>query len=75
MYALADAEKEAAENSGDVETPKITTISGILEKFGQTEAIDEYKDKISSLQSYLEKLEDGNFSPPLIQKHLQTNLI
>lgn len=63
MYALADAEKEAAENSGDVETPKITTISGILEKFGQTEAIDEYKDKISSLQSYLEKLEDGNFSP------------
>lgn len=65
MYALADAEKEAAENSGDVETPKITTISGILEKFGQTEAIDEYKDKISSLQSYLEKLEDGNFSPPI----------
>lgn len=63
MYALADAEKEAAENSGDVETPKITTISGILEKFGQTEAIDEYKDKISSLQSYLEKLEDGNFAP------------
>ncbi len=42
---------------------KITTISGILEKFGQTEAIDEYKDKVSSLQSYLEKLEDGNFSP------------
>lgn len=42
---------------------KITTISGILEKFGQTEAIDEYKDKVSSLQSYLEKLEGGSFSP------------
>lgn len=63
MYALAEAEKEVAEKSGDVETPKITTISGILEKFGQTEAIDEYKDRVSSLQSYLEKLEDGNFSP------------
>ncbi len=59
-----EAEKEylKALNSGK-DTEKITTISGILEKFGQTEAIDEYKDKVSSLQSYLEKLEDGSFSP------------
>ena len=45
------------------DTEKITTISEILEKFGQSETIDEYKDKISSLQSYLKKLEDGDYSP------------
>lgn len=56
-----DGVKSAQNNLKDAE--KITTISGILEKFGQTEAIDEYKDKISSLQSYLKKLEDSDYSP------------
>ena len=56
-----DGVKSAQNNLKNIE--KITTISGILDKFGQTEAIDEYKDKISSLQSYLEKLESGDYSP------------
>lgn len=58
-----ELEKANALLDGENLTKKITTISGILDKFGQTEAIDEYNDKISSLQSYLKKLEDGSFSP------------
>ena len=69
MYALAEAEKEVAEKSGDVEMIKITSITEALSQSNGTEDgtwaddIENYKEKISSLQSYLEKFRDGSYTP------------
>lgn len=69
MYALADAEKEAAENSSDIENARITSISEALAQSNGTEDgtwaddIEDYKEKLSSLQSYLEKFRDGSYTP------------
>lgn len=69
IYALAEAEKEAAENGADAEIPIITSLNEALSQSNGTEDgtwaddIEDYKEKLSSLQSYLEKFRDGSYTP------------
>lgn len=56
-----DGVKSAQDGLKDTE--KVTTISGILAKYDKTKDIENYNEKVSSLQSYLDKLESGTFSP------------
>lgn len=64
-------ELEKADNMLDGEnlTKKITTISEALSQSNGTEDgtwaddIEDYKEKLSSLQSYLEKFRDGSYTP------------
>ena len=54
---IKEAKEQAAKES------VITSVSDVLTKLADPEAINKYNEKISTLQSYLEKLENGSFSP------------
>lgn len=53
---INEAKEQAAKET------EITSVSEALTKLADPEAIDKYNEKISTLQSYLEKLENGSFT-------------